>query len=241
MRLDQWLVHHNNFTRSRAQLLITDGAVRMNGIVCTKANKTVAATDSVTVTDTITYVSRAGLKLQHALDMFNIFPAGKMCLDIGSSTGGFTDCLLTRGAIHVDAVDVGTDQLSPSLKSDSRVSSYEQTDIRQFKNITRYDMIVCDISFISLLKIIPEIPRFAKNTTEIILLIKPQFEVGKEFLGKGGIVHEDMRVVEIITDIVTMARHYGCILVDEVKQCPIRGGDGNQEYVVCFTYSEKSV
>lgn len=241
MRLDQYLVTNNSLTRSRAQLLIDDGAVSVNGIVATKANKTVMDGDAVTVQDTIKYVSRAGLKLEHALDTFEIDPTGKTCLDIGSSTGGFTDCLLQRNAIHVDAVDVGTDQLVEKLRNDSRVSVFEKTDIRIFKNAQTYDLIVCDASFISLTKIIPELPRFSKTGTEIILLIKPQFEVGKDYLGKGGIVNDEMRVVEAITEVVTCARTHGLSLVGEVKICAIQGGDGNQEYVACFTYPLKSV
>ena len=241
MRLDAYLVHHNHYSRSRAQLLIADGAVTINGVVATKPNKSVQFNDHVVVTDTIKFVSRAGLKLEYALEVFGINPAGKICLDIGSSTGGFTDCLLTKGASHVDAVDVGTDQLVDSIREDSRVGVYEQTDIRVFNNPQRYDLIVCDASFISLLKIIPELPRFSQGYAEVILLIKPQFEVGKEYLGKGGIVNDDMRVVEVITDIVNAAQSLGYRISDEVKLCPIKGGDGNQEYIVCFTYYKKSV
>lgn len=241
MRLDTYLVENHHCSRSRAKLLIEDGAVTINGVVFTKANKTVQATDVVAITDTIKFVSRAGLKLEYALGAFSINPAGHTCLDIGSSTGGFTDCLLKSGALHVDAVDVGTDQLVPSIKDDARVSTYEQTDIRAFTNDHRYDLIVCDASFISLTKIIPEIPRFAEEGAEVVLLIKPQFEVGKEFLGKGGIVTDEMRIIEVITDIVTLARAHDLKLNDEIKQCPIKGGDGNQEYIGYFTYHKKSV
>lgn len=241
MRLDQYLVTNNGLSRSRAQLLIDDGAVSVNGIVASKANKTVMDGDTVVVEDTIKYVSRAGLKLEHALNVFEIDPAGKTCLDIGSSTGGFTDCMLQRNAVHVDAVDVGTDQLVEKLRNDPRVSVYEKTDIRAFKNDQVYDLVVCDASFISLIKIIPELPRFSKTGTQIVLLIKPQFEVGKDALGKGGIVNDDMRVVEAITEVVTCAQQHGLRLVDEIKICAIQGGDGNQEYIGCFTYPAKSV
>ena len=239
MRLDAYLVQKHNYTRSRAQLLISDGAVCINGIVVTKANKTVQPTDMVSVIDTITYVSRAGLKLKHALEAFRIVPTGLHCLDIGSSTGGFTDCLLKEGAAHVDAVDVGTDQLAKGLRADTRVSVFEKTDIRNFENKHPYDLIVCDISFISLLKIIPELSRFSKDGTKIVLLIKPQFEVGKEYLGKGGIVTDEMRVVEVITDIVNKAKKHHLRLNDEIKKSSIKGGDGNQEYCAYFTYIKK--
>ncbi|MEI8223721.1 MAG: TlyA family RNA methyltransferase [bacterium] len=241
MRLDTYLVQRHNYSRSRAQLLIDDGSVLINGVVATKANKTVQLNDHVAVTDTIKFVSRAGLKLAYALEAFTINASNKICLDIGSSTGGFTDCLLQQSALHVDAVDVGTDQLVDVLRLNPRVSVYEQTDIRVFNNSQRYDLIVCDASFISLLKIIPELPRFSKEFTEVLLLIKPQFEVGKEYLGKGGIVNDEMRVVEVITDIVTAAQTLGYRINNEVKLCPIKGGDGNQEYIACFTYVKKSV
>lgn len=241
MRLDAYLVHHNNYSRSRAQLLINNGSVTINGVVITKPNKTVQPSDNVQVIDTIKFASRAGLKLEYALDVFGIYSDGKVCLDIGSSTGGFTDCLLRKGALHVDAVDVGTDQLVEVIRRDPRVSVYEQTDIRAFSNPQRYDLIVCDASFISLLKIIPELPRFSKESTEVVLLIKPQFEVGKEYLGKGGIVDDEMRVVEVITDIVNAARSLDYRLNHEIKLCPVKGGDGNQEYIGYFTYLKKSV
>lgn len=241
MRLDAYLVTHHHVTRSRAKLLIEDGAVLINGEVFTKPNKTVQITDTVTVSDTIHYVSRAGLKLEQALNIFSVSPISKTCLDIGSSTGGFTDCLLKNGACHVDAVDVGTDQLVETIKNDPRVSVFEQTDIRVFKNENTYDVIVCDASFISLTKIIPECHRFVGDYTELIFLIKPQFEVGKDYLGKGGIVTDELRVVEVITDIVNLAKKCNLILQDEIKLCEIKGGDGNQEYIAYFTYNKKSV
>ncbi len=239
MRLDHYLVAHQNLTRSRAQLLIKDGAVLVNNIPVTKPNYDVKTSDQLSLHDTIKYVSRAGLKLEYALDIFQINPNGMTCLDIGSSTGGFTDCLIQRNALHVDSVDVGTEQLAPSLRNNPQVSLYEQTDIRVFQNTQTYDLIVCDASFISLKNILPEIPRFAKRDGYVILLIKPQFEVGRDFLGKGGIVTDEMRVIEIITDIVTCAKKHNLRIFDEVKLCPVRGGDGNQEYLVCFTYQKK--
>ncbi len=239
MRLDQYLVHHYNFSRNRAHLLVRDGAVLINKQTITKPAYIVKETDVVTITDTIKYVSRAGLKLEHALQIFKINPEKMICLDIGSSTGGFTDCLLQHHADYVDAVDVGTNQLVMSLRNHKQVCVYEQTDIRNFQNTQHYDLIVCDASFISLTKIIPEIPRFAKDGSDIILLIKPQFEVGKDFIGKGGIVDDELRVVEIITDIINCAKQYHLRLRNEIKQSPITGGDGNREYLAYFTYHKK--
>ncbi len=240
MRLDAYLVANNRVTRSRAKLLIEEGAVSVNGIVTTKANKTILPTDVVTLVNVIPYVSRAGLKLEHALHEFAINPTNYSCLDIGSSTGGFTDCLLVNGA-HVDAVDVGTNQLAESLRSDSRVRLYEQTDIRNFTADISYDLIVCDASFISLTKIIPVLSKFSNTGTKVVLLIKPQFEVGKEHLGKGGIVVNMDAVQNAITAIISLAEDYSYTLSAPVIPAGIRGGDGNQEYCAYFTYSEKSV
>lgn len=241
MRLDAYLVAHNYGTRSRAKLLIEDGAVSVNGNVVTKVSKTILPTDQVVVTDSIPYVSRAGLKLEHALRSFAINPLGTTCLDIGSSTGGFTDCLLKQGAARVDAVDVGTDQFAEILKQDSRVCLYEKTDIRSFVSDTTYDLIVCDASFISLTKIIPLLPTFSHEGTQVVLLIKPQFEVGKDYIGKGGIVTDTERIDQVFTEITSCAKEHSLIQNAEIIPAGIKGGDGNQEYCVYFTYSQKSV
>jgi 23S rRNA (cytidine1920-2'-O)/16S rRNA (cytidine1409-2'-O)-methyltransferase len=185
----------------------------------------------IVVTDSIKYVSRAGLKLEHALCEFSVDISGKNCLDIGSSTGGFTDCLLQNGAAHVDCVDVGSDQLHVNIKNDSRANVYEQTDIRNFKQNNKYDVIVCDVSFISLVHIIPELPRFSDSNTRIILLIKPQFEVGKEFLNKQGIVISNQAVQDCIKKIKNTMRQFG-FTEQGVVPSPITGGDGNQEFLL---------
>lgn len=241
MRLDTYLATNNFATRSRAKLLIAEGAVSVNGIVITKPNKTIYATDVVTLVNVIPYVSRAGLKLEHALNEFRINPRGYTCLDIGSSTGGFTDCLLQSGASHVDAVDVGTDQFAESLQLDPRVHVHEQTDIRNFTTEATYDLIVCDASFISLTKIIPVLKKFSHTGTQVVLLIKPQFEVGREYLGKGGIVTNQEAIEHAITVITNLAQEHSYISQAPIIEAGIKGGDGNQEYCAYFTYSEKSV
>lgn len=237
MRLDHYLVHHHDLTRSRAQLLILDGAVSVNGVIVKKVSKTIAPHDTVHLEDTIKYVSRAGLKLEHALDIFSVDPRGFSCLDIGSSTGGFTDCLLQRGATHVDAVDVGTGQLVEHLRHDPRVTSYEQTDIRVFQNTHPYDLIVCDASFISLTKIIPTLSRFLKEGTRGIFLIKPQFEVGKGFLNKQGLVTDPQKNDEVIALIKKTLNDFGYIVQGEVIPSPLLGGDGNREFIISFVFS----
>jgi len=241
MRLDTYLAANNYATRSRSKLLIEEGAVSVNGIITKKANKTILPTDVVTLANAIPYVSRAGLKLKHALREFSINPTNYTCLDIGSSTGGFTDCLLQDGASRVDAVDVGTEQFAQSLRSNPRINIFEKTDIRNFTSDTSYDLIVCDASFISLTKIIPVLSNFSRNGTKVVLLIKPQFEVGRDHLGKGGIVTNQEAVEEVITNIVSLAQEYSYVLVVPIITAGIKGGDGNQEYCAYFTYSEKSV
>lgn len=237
MRLDNYIAHHFGLSRARAQLLIRDGSVQFRGKIVKKPSLDIdddIIISDIVVTDSIKYISRAGLKLEHALREFSIDVSGKNCLDIGSSTGGFTDCLLQHGAAHVDCVDVGSDQLHINIKNDSRVNVYEQTDIRNFKKNCIYDVIVCDVSFISLVHIIPELPRFSDGNTRIIMLIKPQFEVGKEFLNKQGIVANDQVVQDCIQKIKNTLRQFG-FTEQGVVPSPITGGDGNQEFLIhCF-------
>ncbi len=236
MRIDQFLVNHFNLSRSRAQLLIKDGAVCVMGKVITKSSHEIPENfdiNLVTITDTVKYVSRAGLKLEHALQEFSLDVNHKKCLDIGSSTGGFTDCLLQYGASHIDCVDVGTDQLHEKIKTNSHVSVFEQTDIRNFDG-DNYDIIVADISFISLNSIIPILSKFCKNNTQIILLIKPQFEVGKEFLNKQGIVKDNQVITESIEKIKTTLHENGFVM-NSIINSPILGGDGNREFLSLIT------
>ena len=241
MRLDQYLTTEKGISRSRAQLLIADGAVTINGVVSRKPNKSVQINDVVIVEDTIKYVSRAGLKLERALDVFAINPTGWECLDAGSSTGGFTDCLLQRGATHVDAVDVGTDQLVETLRNDTRVTAYEQTDIRIFatqpERTAHYDLVVSDLSFISLIHVLPALVTTMKTGAHATLLIKPQFEVGRDFLDKKGIVTDQNRADEAIVDVVNEARARGLKLQGDIILSPIKGGDGNTEYLAHFIKS----
>ncbi len=236
MRLDQYIVEHFGITRSRAQLLIENNSVTISGKVITKSSYKVPEfidKEMVEVTDTIRYVSRAGLKIEHAIKEFLLNITGKDCLDIGSSTGGFTDCLLQSGAHHVDCVDVGTDQLHEIIKRNKQVSVYEKTDIRNF-NGGIYDVIVGDISFVSLNVIIPIIPKFCKKDTQLILLIKPQFEVGKEFLNKQGIVKDQNSITDSMEKIKTTLVQHG-FMVNSIIDSPILGGDGNKEFLVYIT------
>lgn len=238
MRLDHYITEHTNIrSRSRAQEIITRGLVIVNGIVTTKPSKEVSVNDTIVVQNDLPYVSRAGEKLAFALRAFEVNPAGMNCLDIGSSTGGFTDCLLQHGAAHIVAVDVGTDQFDTTLKNNEKVELFEQTDIRDFSSTDLFDLVVCDVSFISITKIIPEVQRFLKPGGHAIILIKPQFEVMPDERTKQGIVKSSVNIQSIITTITAIANDYQLVLADEVIPVPLRGGDGNQEYIAHFAHS----
>ena len=181
MRLDIYLASHHGITRNKAQQLILAGLVSVNTKICIKASFLISDTAIVSIVPDrrVEWVSRSAEKLVGFIERLDINIAVNNCLDIGSSTGGFTQVLLQYGAVHIDAVDVGTDQLHPSLRGDSRVNSYEQTDIRDFAKIKHvsYNIIVCDASFISLTLILDSMIFLADSETKMILLYKPQFEV----------------------------------------------------------------
>ncbi|NRH20652.1 TlyA family RNA methyltransferase [Candidatus Gracilibacteria bacterium] len=246
MRLDQYLVIHHHFTRNKAQQLISSELIVLDKKICTKASQIVPenATISITPDRRVNWVSRSAEKLAGFLEHFPIGIDGKKCLDIGSSTGGFTQVLLSYGASRVDAVDVGTDQLHESIRSDSRVHSYEQTDIRDFAkkpNITPYDIIVCDASFISLYEIINSILFFANTDTRIILLYKPQFEVGRDQLRKTGVPKDPKIVEQKMIEFETILSLKNIQIVAKEKSTLI-GEAGNQEwiYMIQKTISESS-
>lgn len=242
MRLDQALVERRLVeSRTEAQECVTKGWVEVNGQVATKNNKTTTEFDIITVTRRRNYVSRGGEKLEGIYtDIYNddttirahVF--GKHALDIGSSTGGFTDYLLQKGTSHVDAVDVGSAQLHVSLLNDSRVALFENTDIREFNNKRTYDIIVADLSFISFQGIFEILPKFAHLETECFILIKPQFEVGKGNTKKG-IVKDDDLVHEVLNKMNETCTNVGGNNI-QVFPCRIQGGDGNQEYFLYFRF-----
>lgn len=235
MRLDTFLVDQKLISsRSRAQMLIANGDVFVDGKTARKSSQNVSDNTQIAINDSIKYVSRAGLKLESALKAFSVDPYKKHCLDIGSSTGGFTDVLLQKGAASIVAVDVGTGQMESDLAASPKVSLFEQTDIRDFYLQKKFDLIVMDVSFISQIKLIKHIERFSKEKTSLISLIKPQFEVGEGFIGRGGIVKDAKRTQEIISNIITTYENNGFVLRDKVIPSVIRGGDGNIEYVAHF-------
>lgn len=233
MRLDIYLTEYKLTTsRHKAQETIKRGFVTVNGKVVTKPSATVFHSDAVIITEPLLYVSRAGDKLAHALQTFAVNPNGMTCLDIGSSTGGFTDCLLQQGAARIVAVDVGTDQLDRSLQNDPRIELFEKTDIRSFTTDIVFDLVVCDVSFISLTHIIPELQRFLNTTGKAILLVKPQYETMPNERTKSGIVKKDVSLAAIFEKITNSAHNHGLRITTPFEPVPVKGTDGNQEYVV---------
>ncbi|MEO7659380.1 MAG: TlyA family RNA methyltransferase [Pyrinomonadaceae bacterium] len=182
------------------------------------------------------FVGRGGLKLEAALNTFAIDPTGLTCIDIGSSTGGFTDCLLKNGARHVTAIDVGTNQLVWSLRNDPRVDVRENTNARELKPAnfdSPFDLAVMDVSFISVTKILPAIIPLLTRDAKILVLIKPQFEVGRGEVGKGGIVRDSEKHQRVVREINAFAAELGLEskgLIDS----PILGAEGNKEFLACY-------
>jgi 23S rRNA (cytidine1920-2'-O)/16S rRNA (cytidine1409-2'-O)-methyltransferase len=238
IRLDQALEARGlTPSRARARDAVLRGTVEVNGIVAVKPHQQVGETDIITLYDPAAgYVSRAALKLIAGLDAGGIDPVGKVCLDLGASTGGFTQVLLERGARHVYAVDVGHGQLHDSLRNDSRVTSLEGVNGRDLTAELipePVDLIVSDVSFVSILKVIFPALGLARPGAEAVVLIKPQFEVGREHIGKGGIVTDDAAVTAAIERITAAMAEAGWGSRFVVAS-PIAGGDGNRETVAGF-------
>ena len=241
-RADKVLVALGHFdSRAAAQAAIAAGKVRVGGKVVSKPSEKISASARIEAEAEHPFVSRAGLKLAHALDVFEIDPTGRPCLDVGASTGGFTEVLLIHGAQSVVAVDVGRDQLHPRLRNDPRVTSLEATDARA---LTKADvdppprLIVCDASFISLHKLL-EIPlSLAAQDASLIALFKPQFEVGREFVGKGGIVRDTAATARAEQAFVEWLAERGWH-VEAQTDSPIKGGDGNSERLIYAQRADK--
>lgn len=233
MRLDIALVQRNIYpTRARAVAAIDGGLVSVNGTLAKKPSQSVTDTDEI-IGGTLPYsVGRGSLKLARALDHFHINPADLVCLDIGASTGGFTQVLLNRGASRVYAVDVGTNQLADELRNDVRVVSYEQTDIRGLVPPQPTDLIVIDVSFISLTNIVEHLAPWQPR--HVIALIKPQFEVPRDVAARHrGIIKSD-QWHQYSIDNVTRAFTDNDFELCGITESPIRGGSGNTEFLACF-------
>ncbi|MBR5315041.1 MAG: TlyA family RNA methyltransferase [Clostridia bacterium] len=244
MRIDVFL-HENGYadSRQRAKVLITSECVSVNGKIINKPAYDVDISDMVVVSgDPIGYVSRGALKLKAAFEEFNLDAKNLVCIDVGASTGGFTDFLLKNGAATVYAVDSGTNQLSPSLLNDARVVSMEKYNARNLSPTDfgcAVDMAVMDVSFISQTLIIPALVNVLRDGAVFVSLIKPQFEAGKDAVGKGGIVKNPASRAFAIKKVIECATVNGLSLRG-LTVSPILGGDGNTEYLAYFTKDENN-
>lgn len=234
MRLDQYLVKNSLFeSREKARQAIEAGQIFVNDKKQTKSSHKTLDDSVIEVKTTKFYVSRAAQKLEAALNHFNVSAKNKFCLDIGSSTGGFTQILLEQGAEHIDSVDVGSEQLHPSLRANPKIQLHENTDIRSFEAKRKFDLITIDVSFISLRKIIPLLKNLAQKNTIILALFKPQFEVGKEHLKKGICRHPNLQ--EVIDDFEHFLQTQD-IALQKTLTVPLKGKQGNQEYFLLLSF-----
>jgi 23S rRNA (cytidine1920-2'-O)/16S rRNA (cytidine1409-2'-O)-methyltransferase len=224
-------------SRARARDAIQRGTVTINGAPAIKPNQMVGHADKVALSDpAANYVSRAALKLIAGLDAGNIEVSGKVCLDVGASTGGFTQVLMERGARRIYAVDVGHDQLHQRLRGSDRVVSMEGVNARDLtaKDIPEpIDLVVSDVSFVSVTKVLAAPLALCSSAAEAVILFKPQFEVGRENVGKGGIVTDQAAVERALAEVIAFVEAHGFHKRQSVPS-PISGGDGNQETVLVF-------
>ena len=220
-------------SREQAKELIVAGLVLVSGAVADKPARQVDAAEPVVVSGKPRFVSRGGEKLDAALERFGVDVAGIHALDAGSSTGGFTDCLLQRGAARVTAVDVGRHQLHERLRADPRVELHEQTHIRDFDpGGRRYDLVVADLSFISLRTVAAELAALAQR--DLVLLVKPQFEVGRAVAAKTkGVVRDPELQRQAVEDVVSAFSALGATMMESMVS-PLKGADGNVEFLVWF-------
>jgi len=220
-------------SREKAQALIMAGEVLVDGRKAGKPGQAVAAESRIEVLAQPPYVSRGGWKLAAALDRFAIRVEGRICLDVGASTGGFTDCLLQRGAARVHAVDVGSGQLDWKIRSDARVAVHEKLNARYLRCEDLgepVDLAVCDVSFISVTLILPAVTRTLQPGGEMVILVKPQFEAGKGQVGKGGIVREAELQQAACRRVDEAARQFG--FKTGLMESPILGAEGNREFLL---------
>lgn len=235
-RLDVLLVNRNLAeSREKAKAIIMSGNVFVDGQREDKAGSTFPEEAQIEIKgNPLKYVSRGGLKLEKAIEHYGIILQGKICMDIGSSTGGFTDCMLQNGAVLVYAVDVGTNQLAWKLRQDERVISMEKTNIRYLTPGEVKDEIAfasIDVSFISLTKVLQPVRELLSEEGELVSLIKPQFEAGREKVGKKGVVRDSKVHLEVIGQVVAYAQSVGFDCID-LDYSPIKGPEGNIEYLL---------
>jgi 23S rRNA (cytidine1920-2'-O)/16S rRNA (cytidine1409-2'-O)-methyltransferase len=240
-RIDKVLVQRGLAeSRTKAQAMVMAGIVLVNEQRIDKPSDSIPANAEIRIKGgddaTARYVGRGGLKLEAALREFQVDVVGLDCLDVGSSTGGFTDCLLQHGARHVVSIDVGHNQIDWSLRTDLRVEVREGVNARYLKPAdfeTEFDVIVMDVSFISATKILPALVPLLKADGRLLLLIKPQFEVGRGEVGKGGIVRDPEKHARVIEEVNQTAKELG-LAARNVMESPLRGGDGNLEFLALY-------
>lgn len=245
IRLDQYLFQHNMVqSRERAKALIMAGIVYVNDEKSDKSGNMIAEDAKVEIRGhDLQYVSRGGLKLEKAMQTFPLSPNGKICMDIGASTGGFTDCMLQHGAVKVYAVDVGYGQLAWKLRCDERVINMERTNIRHVTQEVLQEPVEffsVDVSFISLKHIFPVAQAITANDAEGICLVKPQFEAGKEKVGKKGVVREAETHKEVIVHASEYATQNGFSTIG-LDFSPIKGPEGNIEFLMHVKKAEQPV
>lgn len=235
LRADLLLVERGVFdSRAKAQAAIAAGLVAADGRPVRKASEELAANAAITAEAAHPWVSRGGVKLARALEAFKVRPMNRVCLDVGSSTGGFTQVLLAEGAAQVIAVDTGRGQMHESLRRDPRVTLMEGTDIRKLTPAglpAAPDLAAIDVSFISLRLVLPAVTRLLAGDAEIVALVKPQFEVGRSHVGKGGIVTDGAARTAAVEAIRAEAIALGWTVTGMVDS-PIAGGDGNREFLL---------
>ena len=230
-------------TRARAQALILAGKVLVNDLPATKAGEGITDRDVIRLREPeLKYVSRGALKLRAALDSFGVSPGGRVAIDVGASTGGFTEILLERGASKVLALDVGTNQLAWKIRSDPRVLVREHYNARHFKKEDfnlQASLLVMDVSFISIRLILPAVVSGLEYGADLVVLYKPQFELGREWIGPGGIVMDQSVAQTHLQETLTWAQAIG-LQAKGTRESPIQGTDGNTEYLIHWVFDGPS-
>lgn len=234
-RIDNILVEKGYFeTRQKAKYAIEGKCVYVNDILIEKSSKIFEDNCKIEIQgETLPFVSRGGLKLDKAISEFKISLQNKACMDIGASTGGFTDCMIQNGASLIYAIDVGHNQLAEKLKNDKRVVNLEginikEIDIEKFKKV---DFIATDVSFISLTNVLDKAYKLLKDNGEMVILIKPQFEAGKEYINKNGVVKDKKVHLRVVEKVLLFANSLG-FKIEQIDYSPIKGPAGNIEYIV---------
>ncbi|MCB9127229.1 MAG: TlyA family RNA methyltransferase [Ardenticatenales bacterium] len=227
-------------SRARAQALIMAGEVRVDGELARKAGQSVTAESVIEVNEPLPWVSRGGAKLEGALDQFGLNPKGLRCADVGACTGGFTDVLLQRGATRVYAIDVGYGQLAWSLRQDERVVVIERTNARHLDALPEaVELVVMDVSFISIRLLLPTIARWLPSNGTVVSLVKPQFEAGRDQVGRGGIVRDPAVHRDVLRHVANFALGNGWLLRG-ITASPITGAEGNREFFVWLQWQSRA-